>query len=143
MPSPAVYLFLADAVLVLHLGVVAFVVGGLLVIIAGNLRPSHALQWVNAWWFRLTHLAAIAFVVVQSWLGATCPLTTLENWLRLQGHAPIYGDGFIEHWFRRILFYEAPTWAFTLAYSVFGFVVVATWLLYPPKRVRGAQETTR
>ena len=38
---------------------------------------------------RLAHLAAIAVVVAESWLGLTCPLTTLESWLRARaGVAP-------------------------------------------------------
>ena len=47
--------WLADAVLLLHFGIVVFVVGGLVVIVAGNLRGW---RWVNRWWWRLLHLAA-------------------------------------------------------------------------------------
>jgi hypothetical protein len=56
------YQALADAVLVLHLAVVVFVVGGLLAIVAGSLA---AWQWVDRLWFRAAHLGAIAVVVVQ------------------------------------------------------------------------------
>ena len=38
MNDTLVYQLLADAVLALHLGIVLFVIGGLLVVIAGNLR---------------------------------------------------------------------------------------------------------
>ena len=69
------YQFLADAVLVLHFGIVVFVVGGLVLVVAGN---ALRWRWVNAFGFRLAHLAAIAVVVAQSWLGEVCPLTTLE-----------------------------------------------------------------
>ena len=65
---------LADAVLLLHFGIVVFVVGGLVVIVAGNLRGW---RWVNRWWWRLVHLAAILVVVAESWFGVMCPLTTL------------------------------------------------------------------
>ena len=57
------YQLLADLVLTLHAGVAAFVVAGLALIIAGNWRGWH---WVNRLWFRLAHLATIAFVAVQS-----------------------------------------------------------------------------
>ena len=53
------YQILADAVLLLHLGVVLFVVGGLVLILLGNWL---AWRWVNMLWFRLAHLGAIAFV---------------------------------------------------------------------------------
>ena len=75
------YSHFADLVLLIHFAIVLFVVGGLLLIVLGNfLRWS----WVNHWWFRAMHLLAISVVVLESWLGIECPLTTLENWLRLQ-----------------------------------------------------------
>ncbi len=124
------YQTLADAVLLLHTAVVVFVVGGLVLVVMGNLRGW---QWVNRLWFRLLHLAAIGTVVAQAWLGMVCPLTTLESWLRAQAGGAGYQAGFIEHWLQRLLFYEAPGWVFTLAYSLFGLLVLASWWFYPPR----------
>lgn len=122
---------LADAVLLLHFGVVLFVVGGLVAIVAGN---RLGWRWVNDWPFRIAHGLAIGIVVAQAWLGQDCPLTTLEAWLRVQaGQAPLERS-FVEHWVGRLLYYEAPTWVFTLAYTVFGGLVVAAWWRYPPGR---------
>ena len=126
------YLILADFVLMLHVAVVVFVVGGLVLVVVGNVRGCW--HWVNALWFRLLHLAAIAVVVAQTWLGITCPLTTLESWLRLQAGQSSYNAGFIEHWLGQLLFYDAPSWAFTLVYSVFGLLVAASWWTFPPGR---------
>jgi hypothetical protein len=114
-----------------HVGIAVFVVGGLLLVVLGN-----ALQWrwVNNLWFRLAHLLAIGVVIAESWLGWVCPLTTLEMWLRSRAGVATYGGGFIEHWFRRLLFYEAPPWVFTVAYSAFGAAVLATWWSWPPRR---------
>jgi hypothetical protein len=127
------YRLLADAVLLLHLGIVIFVVGGLLLVVAGNLLRW---PWVNNAWFRLAHAAAIALVVVQAWLGKVCPLTTLESWLRVKGGLTGYRQSFVEHWVQRLLFYEAPLWVFALAYTVFGLLVVLAWWYFPP-RLRG------
>src|SRR5690242_14240579 len=96
---------LADAVLVLHLGIVLFVVGGLAAIVVGHWRGW---TFVDGLAFRLVHLGAIAFVAAQAWLGQECPLTTLESWLRTQGGAPGYATGFIEHWAGRVLYWRAP-----------------------------------
>lgn len=123
------YQALADAVLLLHLAVVVFVVGGLLAIVAGRFAGW---RWVHSPWFRAAHLLAIGVVVVQAWLGQTCPLTTLESWLRLQAGDAGYRSGFIEHWVRAILFYEAPTWVFTLLYTAFALLVLASWWYFPP-----------
>ena len=125
------YRLLADAVLLLHLAVVVFIVGGLIAVFAGNLRHW---RWVNSLAFRIAHLVAIGVVVAQTWLGHLCPLTILESWLRRQAGEPAYAASFIEHWVQRILFYEASLWVFTLVYTVFGFLVVAAWLYFPPRR---------
>lgn len=82
------YRILANFVLVTHLGVVVFVVGGLACILVGNF--CRIWPWVNSLGYRLAHLAAIGGVVLQSWLGQKCPLTTLESWLRVQSGASGY-----------------------------------------------------
>jgi hypothetical protein len=122
---------LADLVLFTHVLTVVFVVLGLVLIIIGNLRGW---RFVNAWWFRLTHVATIGVVVAQSWLGMTCPLTTLELWLRARAGEVTYAGGFIEHWLSRLLYFNAPPWVFVLAYSVFGAMVLAAWWRWPPRR---------
>jgi uncharacterized membrane protein len=131
------YQLLANATLILHVAIVAFVVGCLVLIIAGNLC---AWRWVNAMWFRLAHLAAIAIIVAEAWFGAVCPLTSLEIWLRGKARTTTYTGSFIEYWLQRILYYEAPSWVFTVGYSLFGLVVVVTWWYFPPRFRRSADE---
>lgn len=124
------YQLLANVVLIAHVAVVVFVVGGLLLVIAGNLRGW---PWVNRRWFRLAHLAAIAVVVVESWTGIVCPLTTLETWLRIRAGEEAYSGSFIEHWLQQLLFYQGPPWIFAVLYSVFGLLVAAAWRYFPPR----------
>ena len=129
------YQHLADAVLVLHASFVIFVVAGLLLIIAGGCLHW---EWVRNGWFRLSHLACIGIVIAQSWLGVLCPLTSLEMWLRQQAGGGVYAGSFIQHWLQRLLFYDAPTWAFITVYTLFGLLVVASWVWLPPQFKRGA-----
>lgn len=137
MNPPVLLQLLADAVLALHVGVVLFVVGGLVLIIAGNLLGW---RWVNRLWFRVLHIVAILIVAAEAWLGIACPLTTLEVWLRrrageagaLAGEA--YRDSFVGYWLQRLLYYDAPPWVFTLAYTLFALAVVVTWWRFPPQR---------
>lgn len=124
-------LVLADVVLLVHLSVVLFVVAGLAFVLVGNRRGW---AWVNTPWFRLAHLAVIAGVVAESWLGLPCPLTILESWLRLEAGAAAYTTSFIAHWVQRVLFYDAPPWVFTGAYTVFGLIVAVVWWHFPPQR---------
>jgi hypothetical protein len=118
---------LADAVLCSHVALMAFVVLGLPLVIVGNLRRW---RWVNSPWLRLAHLATILVVAGEAWAGVVCPLTTLEMWLRAQAHAATYDGSFVEHWLQALLFWQAPAWVFTAAYSLFGLSVLATWLLW-------------
>jgi hypothetical protein len=131
------YQLLADLVLIGHVAVVAFVVGGFILIVAGN---RLGWRWVNTFGFRILHLAAIGFVALQAWLGAACPLTSLEMALRREARLATYSGSFIEHWLHRLLYYEAPSWAFVLAYSTFGLLVLAAWWCFPPRRKRGTDQ---
>jgi hypothetical protein len=135
------YAWLADLVLVLHWLFVLFVVGGQLLVVLGWWRSW---QWARNRAFRLSHLLAIGFVVAESWLGLACPLTTLEDNLRqLYEPGRGYAGSFVAHWLHELLFYAAPAWLFTAVYTAFGLLVLASYVLYPPRR-RGTQgEQTR
>jgi hypothetical protein len=133
MTTPLPYQLLADLVLILHFGVVLFVVGGLVFILVGN---ALRWRWVNAWGFRLAHVVAIGVVVALSLLGEVCPLTALESWLRVQAGASGYSKSFVEHWVQWFLYYEAPFWTFVLAYTLFALAVLVCWWYFPPRRRR-------
>ena len=124
------YQFLADTVLVLHFGIVLFVILGLPVIFLGN---RFGWSWANSLWWRLAHLAAIGVVILQTWLGQYCALTEIESTLREHAGQTGYERSFIEHWLHRVLFYELPMWVFALAYTTFGALVVWAWWRFPPR----------
>ncbi|MDB5920615.1 MAG: putative threonine efflux protein [Massilia sp.] len=127
------YLFLANAVLVVHAGVVLFIVGGLvLILLGGSLRW----RWVHNTWFRVLHLAAIAYVVVESWLGIACPLTDLEQWLRETAGQPVHEGDFIAFWLGKLLFYQAAPWVFVAAYSMFALIVACSWVIVRPRPLK-------
>lgn len=132
MTGGASYLLAADLMLLTHVLFVAFVVVGLVLILAGKLC---AWSWVRNPWFRLAHLACIGVVVLQSWLGGICPLTTWEMTLREKAGEAVYAGAFIAHWLEAILYYRAPQWVFTLAYTVFGGLVLVCWFWVRPRRL--------
>jgi hypothetical protein len=131
--SPTGYLFAADLMLFLHLSFVAFVVVGLLLILAGGLWGWN---WVRNPWFRTAHLAAIAIVVLQAWFGVVCPLTTIEMTLRARAGDAVYEGTFISHWMESILYYRAPPWVFAASYTAFGALVLVSWFRIRPRRFR-------
>lgn len=124
------YHLAADAILLIHLLFVAFVVIGLLLIFLGK---RCGWSWVRNPWFRLTHVAAIGAVTVQSWLGVMCPLTKWEKTLRLHAGEVVYTGSFISHLVETILYYNAPLWVFTVCYTLFGALVAASWLWVRPR----------
>lgn len=138
--APARWLLLADAVLLLHVLFVAFVVLGLLLVLIGGWRHW---RWVRNPWLRITHLAAIVFVVGQTWLGMTCPLTTLELALRARAGVPTYAGSFIGHWLQVLLYYRAPNWVFAVVYSAFALAVVWSLIKLPPSPFAGSRRSSR
>ena len=91
-----VYGFLADFVVMLHACFVLFVMlGGFLVL------------WkVSLAWY---HVPAVMWGAGIEFLGWVCPLTPLENMLRVRGGDAGYANGFIEHYIVPILYPAALT----------------------------------
>lgn len=125
------FILAADLVLLVHALFVAFVVFGLAVIWLGKLFQW---GWVRNLWFRIVHLFAIGFVVLESWLRVVCPLTRWERELREHGGEAFYSGSFIAHWLHEILFYQFPAWVFVVGYTLFGAAVAASWFWVRPHR---------
>ncbi len=86
----------ADLVVVAHLLFVVFVVAGGLLL----------LRWPGLIWL---HLPAVAWGVYIEFSGGICPLTPLENQLRLEAGQDAYSGGFVEHYLLPILYPENLT----------------------------------
>lgn len=106
---------LATVVVLVHLAFVAFVVGGGLL----------ALRWPRVAWI---HLPAALWGTLITFKGFVCPLTPLENWLRVQSGATAYTTGFIEHHLLPILYPVAMTRPLQIATGLF--VVSVNLLVY-------------
>ena len=130
MESPFFYLILADALLLLHVLIVIFIVVGLMAIYTGRV---FAWFWVRNPWFRVLHAVAIGVVAVQSWFGFICPLTTWEMSFRYRAGDAVYSGSFISHWLETLLYYQAPAWVFIVVYTVLGALAVASWYFVRPR----------
>lgn len=129
MSASNTYLLIADALLLTHALFVAFVVAGLLLIVTGGMLSW---RWVRNPWFRLLHAVCIGIVVVQSWFGVICPLTTWEMVLREKAGEVAYEGSFIAYWVSKFLYYQLPEYVFMLAYTAFGLLVLASWYWVRP-----------
>ena len=134
MAQESLLIFLADAILVTHVLFVIFVVIGLVFIYSGHFLKW---SWIRNRTFRILHLLAIGIVVVQSWIGVICPLTTWEMAIREKADLEAYSGSFIQHWLQNLLYYNAPEWVFIILYSVFGSLVLVSWYLVRPNKPAG------
>jgi len=130
METEALYRLAADAVLIVHAFFVLFVVGGQALILVGWARGW---RWPRQLAFRVAHLVAIGFVVLETWFGVVCPLTVIENKLRILGGEYGYPRSFIGYWLQRLLFYSAPEGVFVALYTAFALLVLASFIGYPPR----------
>jgi polyferredoxin len=119
----------ADAILLVHAAFVLFVVASLPAIWVG---AALGWRWVRNPWFRGLHLAAIAFVVIETVLGYVCPLTIWEDALRGTSDERGFIARFVHSW----LFWNWPPWVFNAIYIAFGLAVALTWFVLPPRKRR-------
>jgi hypothetical protein len=119
------YRILADAVLVMHLAFILFVVaGGLLVL------RSRRVAWL--------HLPAVAWGALIEFMGWICPLTPLEVWARSQAGETGYTGGFVEHYLLPVVYPEALTRDVQIALGSLVLIVnvcVYAWIV--GRRTRG------
>ena len=122
------YRFAADAALVVHLGFVLFVVLG----------AALSLRWRRVPWL---HLPAAAWGAVVEFTGSGCPLTGLENRLRIAAGQAGYSGGFIEHYLVPLIYPPGLTREVQTAFGV-G-VVLVNVALYAWLVRRGTWRTAR
>jgi len=100
---------LADALVAAHLAFIVFV-------LAGGLLVLRRRGWA------VLHLPAVAWGAFAEISGTLCPLTPLENSLRLRAGDAGYAGGFIEYYLIPLLYPEALT---ARTQVVLGLTVIA------------------
>lgn len=108
-------LILADTLVVVHLLFVAFVMAG------GFLLT----RWPRLGWLQLPAAAWGAFIELS---GGICPLTPLENHLRVLGGGSAYGGDFVERYLLPVLYPEHLS--VPLQQMLGGLVVLVNLLAY-------------
>ncbi len=117
----------ADAVLIVHLAFILFVAfGGVL-----------AARWR---WVPIIHLPAATWGAFVEVTGRICPLTYLENDLRMQAGQAGYTESFIDHYLLPLIYPDGLTENIQLTLAllvIVSNVAIYGWLL---KRRRRAQD---
>lgn len=114
-----------QAILALHLIIIAFNVAGLIVIPIGAW-----LGWriVRIAWLRVLHLAMLAIVAGQALAGRACALTVWQDNLAGGGQTV---QPLIMHWVDRVIYWNLPMWVFAMLYSLVFLYVLALTVLVP------------
>lgn len=122
---------LADATVALHLAFILFVVGG------------GALVWRRPAWAWL-HVPAVAWVAWLEFTRAVCPLTPLENALRVRAGDAGYAGGFIQHYLEPIIYPAGLTPTIQVALGVVVIVLngAVYWLVWRRARRTGTGRAT-
>lgn len=120
---------LATAVLAVHVGIITFNVGGLVLIPLGAWLNW---GWVRRFWLRLLHVLSLAVVAVQALLGRACFLTIWQ--FALQSHEPGEAPPLLASWINRLIYWPLPPWVFLAMYvAVFAYTLLL-WRWVPPAR---------
>jgi hypothetical protein len=85
------YDLLADLVVLIHFLFVLFSLLGALLV----------MRWRKIMWL---HLPAALWAAGVEFSGRICPLTPLENWLRIRAGGPSYAGGFVGHYLLPLLY---------------------------------------
>lgn len=102
------YDLLADLVVLIHFLFVLFSLLGALLV----------MRWRKMMWL---HLPAALWAAGIEFSGTICPLTPLENWLRIRGGGSGYAGGFVGHYLLPLLY---PSWLTRDVQIILGAIVV-------------------
>jgi hypothetical protein len=130
------YGFLADMMVAVHVAYVSYIVIGQLLIWLGLLLRW---RWVRNPWFRWTHLIMIVIVGVEALLDIECPLTSWEGRFRELAGQAVSGESFVGRLLHNLIFVDWPPWVINSLHIVFALIVLATFVLAPPRRRSGEQ----
>lgn len=116
---------LGEAILGVHLVVIAFNVLGLIAIPVG---AALGWGWIRIRWWRLLHIASWAIVALQAALGRACFLTIWQDAATgAATTAPL-----VERVVNSVIYWPLPMWAFTALYLVLFALVIGFWWKLPP-----------
>jgi hypothetical protein len=105
----------ADCVLLLHLAFILFALLG---------------AAITVWWrwTPLVHLPVTAWAIFVELTGRSCPLTYLENYLRIKAGQSGYTESFVEHYLLAIIYPAGLTRE--IQFALAGVVIVINIAIY-------------
>lgn len=106
--SPSIAHFFADALIIVHLSFIVFVLFGALLL----------LKWPK---MILLHLPCLVWGILVEFMGWYCPLTPLENTFRKQAGLEMYSGDFVMQYIMPVIYPPELTRGFQI---IFGAIVL-------------------
>lgn len=124
----------ADAIIVVHFLYILFM-------LLGFLLTGYALffreKFFDRWLFRSLHLLGIFYVASLSILGKYCPLTILENELRLRYEVSlVYSGSFIVHYLERLVYPDVNPLVIQIPTVFLAIFTIVVFIVRPPKKIK-------
>ncbi|MFB0526157.1 MAG: DUF2784 domain-containing protein [bacterium] len=128
------YKILADAIIVVHFLFILFMLFGFLLTAYTLFFRQKFFNW---WLFRSLHLLGIFYVASLSILGKYCPLTILENELRLKHEvSSVYSGSFIIHYLEKLIYPDVNPLVIQIPTVFLAIFTIVVFIIRPPGKIK-------
>ena len=128
------YKIFAEGIIVVHLVFILFMLFGFVLTLYALFFRE---KFFDRWLFRSLHLLGILYVASLSILGKYCPLTILENELRLRYEAPlVYSGSFIVHYLERLVYPDVNPLVIQIPTIFIAVFTIVMFTVNPPKKIK-------
>jgi len=128
------YKILADAIIVVHFLFILFMLLGFLLTVYALCFRQKFFEW---WLFRSLHLLGIFYVSSLSILGKYCPLTILENELRLRYEvSSVYSGSFIVHYLEKLIYPDVNPLLIQIPTVFLAIFTIVVFIIKPPGKMK-------
>jgi hypothetical protein len=125
---------LPDAIIVLHFLFIVFMLLGFLLTLY-SIFFGH--KFFDRWLFRSLHLLGIFYVASLSIMGKFCPLTILENELRLKYEASsAYSGYFTVHYLERLVYPDINPLVIQIPTVFLAIFTIVVFIIRPPSKIK-------
>lgn len=127
------YKILADIIVVLHFFFILFMLLGFILTFWGFFWED----FYDWWLFRTLHLLGIAYVGLLAALREYCPLTMLENFLRLRyDPCSTYPGSFIVHYIEKLVYPDVNPIILIIGTVIIAIFTLIIFILKPPTKIQ-------
>jgi hypothetical protein len=128
-----IYKILDDFIIFMHLIWILFIFIGFVL----TLGSFFWKKFLDRWLFRTLHLCGIVFAVILTILGKYCPLTMLENTIKMKYNSSLtYKGSFIIHYIEKLVYPNVNPLLIEITTIFIAVFTIMIFIIRPPKNLR-------